>query len=177
MAKLFLLFALFPILEIAILLNVSEQIGGWYTVAIVILTAFLGARLVKQEGLSTLTQAQTKMQQGQVPGQEMAEGLLLVIAGVLLITPGFVTDGIGFILSLPITRPLIAKGLLKHIKEQPMQGPLGGQFNHDFNQQQSGPFGHNPTKHSKFQAGEIIEGEFVEKGDASEQLGKPKEPL
>jgi UPF0716 protein FxsA len=150
--KLFLLFAILPIVEIAILINVGEQIGGWYTVAIVILTAFAGAHLVRQQGLSTLMQAQQKMQTGTMPGQEMAEGLLLVIAGVLLVTPGFVTDGIGFLLSLPMTRPLIAKGLVKHLSIK-MVNPS---FNGNFAQHQQQP-------HSTGQSEDIIEGEFERK--------------
>jgi UPF0716 protein FxsA len=150
--KLFLLFAILPIIEIAILINVGEQIGGWYTVAIVIITAFAGAHLVRQQGISTLMQAQQKMQAGAMPGQEMAEGLLLVIAGVLLVTPGFITDGIGFLLSLPITRPLIAKGLVKHLSLK----VINPSFNGNFSQHQQSP-------HSTSQSEDIIEGEFERK--------------
>ena len=150
MFKLFLLFAILPIVEIAILINVGEQIGGWYTVAIVILTAFAGAHLVKQQGLSTLMQAQQKMQAGTMPEQEMAEGLLLLIAGVLLVTPGFITDGIGFLLSLPMTRPLIAKGLIKQLTLKMVNPTFKGSFN-----QQS--------FHSEQQSADIIEGEFERK--------------
>ncbi|MGK0381327.1 MAG: UPF0716 protein FxsA [Flavobacteriales bacterium] len=152
MFKLFLLFAILPIIEIAILINVGEQIGGWYTVAIVIITAFAGAHLVRQQGISTLMQAQQKMQAGAMPGQEMAEGLLLVIAGVLLVTPGFITDGIGFLLSLPMTRPLIAKGLVKHLSLK----VINPSFNGNFSQHQQSP-------HSTSQSEDIIEGEFERK--------------
>ena len=155
MFKLFLLFAILPIVEIAILINVGEQIGGWYTVAIVIITAFAGAHLVRQQGLSTLLQAQQKMQAGTMPGQEMAEGLLLVIAGVLLVTPGFVTDGIGFLLSLPMTRPLIAKGLVKHLS----LSAINPSFNGNFTQHQQ--------PHSTDQSEDIIEGEFERKNNPS----------
>ena len=153
MFKLFLLFAILPIVEIAILINVGEQIGGWYTVAIVIITAFAGAHLVKQQGLSTLMQAQQKIQAGAMPGQEMAEGLLLVIAGVLLVTPGFITDGIGFLLSLPMTRPLIARGLVKNLSLK-MVNPS---FNGSFSQQQP---------YSTDESDDIIEGEFELKDKA-----------
>ncbi|MFT7218234.1 MAG: UPF0716 protein FxsA, partial [Paraglaciecola sp.] len=94
MGKLFFLFALLPIIEISLLITVGGKIGGWNTIAIVIITALAGSYLVRQQGLSTLLQAQQKMQQGAIPGQEMAEGLLLVIAGVMLVTPGFITDGL-----------------------------------------------------------------------------------
>lgn len=169
MFKLFLLFAILPIVEIAILINVGEQIGGWYTVAIVIVTAFAGAHLVRQQGISTLMQAQQKMQTGTMPGQEMAEGLLLVIAGVLLVTPGFITDAIGFLLSLPMTRPLIAKGLLKSLSLK----MINPSFNHQFTQQQ-------PPPHSTSQSEDIIEGEFEHKDRApksptlKDDLRKPK---
>jgi UPF0716 protein FxsA len=150
--KLFLLFAILPIVEIAILINVGDQIGGWYTVAIVILTAFAGAHLVRQQGLSTLMQAQQKMQAGTMPGQEMAEGLLLVIAGVLLVTPGFITDGIGFLLSLPMTRPLIAKGLLKNLSIKVVSSSFDGNFAQ-----------HHQKPNSTEQSDDIIEGEFERK--------------
>ncbi len=153
MVKLFLLFALLPIIEIAILINVSDQIGGWLTVAIVILTAFVGAKLVKQQGLSTLMQAQQKMQSGVMPGQEMAEGLLLVIAGVLLVTPGFITDGLGFLLCLPVSRPVIAKSLLKHLSVNVVNSSFQGNASRAYYQQST----------SQSDSEDIIEGEFERK--------------
>ena len=166
MGKLFFLFALLPILEITILVNVGEQIGGWNTVAIVIATAFLGAYLVRQQGLSTLLSAQQKMQTGTIPGQEMAEGLLLVISGVLLVTPGFITDIFGFLLCLPFTRPLIAKALLKQMSLKVVQASA-----------QQGPFSgthYQQTSSSNHQQGDIIEGEFENKDDPIKQgLRKP----
>ena len=151
--KLFLLFAILPIVEIALLINVGEQIGGWNTVALVILTAFIGAYLVRKEGLATLFNAQRKLNTGAIPGQEMAEGLLLVIAGVLLVTPGFITDGIGFLFSLPFTRPVIARFLMKHVKVQGVTaGPHAG-----FHYQQQW----SSQQPQSSASDEIIEGEFV----------------
>jgi UPF0716 protein FxsA len=163
LAKLFLLFAILPIIEIAVLINVGEQIGGWYTVAIVILTAFAGAHLVRQQGLSTLMQAQQKMQTGSIPGQEMAEGLLLVIAGVLLVTPGFITDGLGFLLTLPVTRPLIAKSLLKNMSMKVMDPNFQGNFTQQGFQQ----------PRSAEQGEDIIEGEFESKDNPTANLVNP----
>ncbi|WP_438865335.1 FxsA family protein [Neptunicella sp.] len=170
MGKLFILFAILPIAEIALLVNVGEQIGGWNTVAIVIITAAIGSYLVRQQGLATLFQAQTKMQSGQMPGQEMAEGLLLVIAGVMLVTPGFITDTVGFLLCLPVTRPFIARAIMQRMQVQMVnninrqqQSGFGGQFHADF---QSPP----PSQ----QDGDIIEGEYENK-DAPDRdkLNKP----
>ena len=113
MPILFLLFAIIPIAEIALLINVSGEIGGWNTVALVIITAAAGAFLVKREGLATLHAAQAKMQQQQVPAKELMEGACLLVAGVLLVTPGFMTDIVGFLLVIPPTRKLIAAGAAK----------------------------------------------------------------
>lgn len=161
--KLFILFAILPIIEIAILINVGEVIGGWNTVLLVILSAFIGAYLVRQQGFSTLMQAQTKMQSGAMPGQEMAEGLLLVIAGVLLVTPGFVTDIMGFLLCLPVTRPIIAKKLLKHLAVKVVTTQQGG-FHQQYSNQQT------PDQNS-----DVIEGEFEDKSEnPSGKNDKPK---
>jgi UPF0716 protein FxsA len=166
LGKLFLLFAILPIIEIAILINVGEQIGGWNTVFIVLITAFAGAHLVRQQGLSTLMQAQQKMQSGAMPGQEMAEGLLLVIAGVLLVTPGFITDGFGFLLSLPMTRPVIARALLKSLAVRVVTQSQSGEFHAQYSAHKSqGEAGDN----------EIIEGEFERKeGQVKDGLRKPE---
>ena len=146
-AKLFLLFAILPIIEIALLINVGEQIGGWNTLAFVIVTAFVGAHLVRQQGISTLLTAQRKIQLGELPGQEMAEGLLLVIAGVLLVTPGFITDAIGFLCTLPMTRPVIARQLLARFSSHVVMSQSSAQF-------------YRQTDTNNQDKGEIIEGEF-----------------
>lgn len=166
--KLFLLFAILPILEITLLIHVGELIGGWNTVAIVIVTAFLGAHLVRQQGLNTLLTAQQKMQQGAMPGQEMAEGLLLVIAGVMLVTPGFITDIFGIILCLPLTRPLIAKALLKGLVVKVVQS---GSVNGNFGQSRAD---FEAKSQQDPQDGEIIEGEYETKDESIKQgLRKP----
>ncbi|MFC6441503.1 FxsA family protein [Bowmanella sp. JS7-9] len=146
MGKLFFLFVLMPIAEISLLLNVGERIGGWNTVALVILTAAAGAYLVRQQGIETFFTAQQKMQQGQLPGQEMAEGLLLVVAGVLLVTPGFITDGIGFLLAFPLSRKYFVKALMARMVVQTVRH---GQPH------QSNPFNQAPT-----QDGDVFEGEY-----------------
>ena len=166
MGKLFLLFVLLPIIEISLLISVGEQIGGWNTVAIVVATAMIGSYLVRQQGISTLVHAQQKMQQGTIPGQEVAEGLLLVIAGVMLVTPGFVTDALGFLFCLPMTRPLIAKGLLAKLSVQVVNQAQGG-----FSGQPGQGFGQRPSSND-----DIIEGEYERKDDQkpeSERLNNP----
>ncbi len=163
--KLFILFAVLPIIEIMVLVNVTQEIGGWNTFFLVVATAFIGAYLVRQQGLATLTQAQRKMQAGGLPETEMAEGLLLVIAGVLLVTPGFITDGLGFLLSLPMTRPLIAKALLKKMTVK-MASSQGAGF-HSYQQWQQ------PNRRTDGDS-DIIEGEYENKDDPNERIDGPK---
>lgn len=109
MRLLFMLFIAMPILEMVILIQVGSVIGAWYTIALVLLTAIIGVNLLKRQGLSTLMRAQSKAQQGALPVSEIGEGLLLAVAGALLLTPGFVTDAIGFSLLTPGIREILAK--------------------------------------------------------------------
>jgi UPF0716 protein FxsA len=128
--RLFILFAILPILEIMLLINVSDNIGGWNTFAIVLITAFFGAYFVRREGANTLRDVQLKMAQGQIPGKELSEGLLLLVAGVLLVTPGFITDVVGLLFTVPFTRTPIAAALVKSFLKS---GKVQGGFS--FNQQ------------------------------------------
>lgn len=111
---LLLAFVLVPIIEIALLIRVSSAIGGGTTIMIVIFTAILGAYLVRQQGFATLQSVQNQMNAGKVPAMEMAEGLALLFAGALLLTPGFFTDAIGFTLLTPTLRRAIIRWLMTH---------------------------------------------------------------
>lgn len=102
-----LVFLVIPVVEIYILIQVGEIIGALWTIAIVILTAIVGVRLLKLQGLSTLLKAQQKMQTGSIPAIEMMEGVALIVAGAFLLTPGFFTDAVGFLLLFPLTRQMI----------------------------------------------------------------------
>ena len=99
-----------------LLIAVAGYIDALPTIGLVMLTAVIGVGLLRQQGLETLTRGVGKMNQGQMPAQEMAEGLLLAIAGALLITPGFVTDGIGFVILFPPTRLIVARLMLSRIQ-------------------------------------------------------------
>jgi UPF0716 protein FxsA len=164
---LFILFAVLPILEIALLVNVGSMIGGWNTIGLVILTAFIGAYFVKREGISTLQTAQAKMQRNEVPGRELVEGLMLVVAGVLLVTPGFITDIFGFMFALPGSRHLLASQVSKHMKMRVVAGGMGGAGGfgeQGFNPHQQNPFGQSPFNQSNTQNdnGDVFEGEYTD---------------
>jgi UPF0716 protein FxsA len=98
------IFLLVPIVEIYLLIQVGQVIGAGWTICLVVLTAVIGVSLLKVQGLSTLNRAQRKMQENELPAREMLEGLGLVVAGALLLTPGFFTDAVGFFLLFPPTR-------------------------------------------------------------------------
>jgi len=110
-------FILVPLVEMAILIEIGGLIGALPTVGLVVLTATIGIWLLRLEGMATLAKLQTRMNQGEIPGTELLEGVMLLVGGALLLTPGFVTDTIGFTCLIPIFRHpiakwLIAKGLL-----------------------------------------------------------------
>jgi len=112
---LFVLFIIIPIIEISVLMQVGELLGMWPTIGIVILSAWVGAKYVRQQGLATLQSVQAKMAQGEMPSSEIVTGLMLLVAGVLLVTPGFVTDIFGLALLVPGFRQLLATSVQKHI--------------------------------------------------------------
>ena len=122
---LFALFIIVPIIEITVLMQVGELIGAWPTVAIVIISAWLGAKYVRQQGLATLQSVQNKMGQGEMPSNEIVTGLMLLVAGVLLVTPGFVTDIFGLSLLVPNVRKALANTVQKHMKTT-QGGSFGG---------------------------------------------------
>ena len=110
MFKLFLiLFITIPLVEIAILIKIGKIIGAGYTIALVIGTAFLGVSLLRIQGISTLAKVQANISRGQLPATELIEGLILLISGALLLTPGFFTDTIGFLMLVPTLRQRLAE--------------------------------------------------------------------
>ena len=104
-----------PILEMIVLIKVGALIGTIPTIALVVLTATIGVWLLKREGLATLTRLQQKMTQGELPGKELLEGVMLIIGGALLLTPGFVTDAVGFAGLIPPIRRAVAVALLSRM--------------------------------------------------------------
>lgn len=119
---LFLLFTLMPLLELWLLFKLGDLFGFFTTISIVILTGMIGAALARQQGFQAIMRIQTEMRAGKMPAQAMGDGVLILVAGVLLITPGVITDIVGLSLLLPPVRILIRKGLqlwiAKNVKVQ-----------------------------------------------------------
>lgn len=110
---LLLVFILVPVIEIYLLITVGSVIGALWTTLLVVGTAIIGIRLLKEQGVATLARLQTSLQQGQLPAQQLLEGMMIVVAGALLLTPGFVTDAIGFLLLTPPLRLILLQSMVK----------------------------------------------------------------
>ena len=110
-----LLFVLIPVAEMWLLIEVGATIGAPYTIGLVLLTAMVGLSLLKRQGFSAITRANQKMQSGEMPVEEMIEGIFLAVGGALLLTPGFITDAIGFCCLLPGVRQLLLGRLVKRM--------------------------------------------------------------
>ena len=155
------LFIGMPILELFLLINVGSAIGVFPTLGIVILTAVIGTWMLKAQGLSTLNKARSRMSGGQVPAFEMMEGLALGVGGALLLTPGFVTDTIGFICLIPFTRRWLVNRLSKRVSV----GSVVGGFTTPPSSAGSSAPGAAARGKAQGQAidGEVIEGEYTRK--------------
>ena len=114
--KLFLAFTIIPVSEIYILIAIGGQIGILPSIALVILTGIVGASLARSQGLKTLGRIRDSFQQGVVPGEELINALLIAIAGIVLLTPGFLTDAAGLFLLIPATRTLCREWLKRRIE-------------------------------------------------------------
>nr|WP_269783372.1 FxsA family protein [Photobacterium phosphoreum] len=158
-----LLFIVVPMVEIGLFIQVGGLLGLWPTIAIVFLTAVIGASLVRSQGIATLISVQKKLQQGEVPTQEIIEGMLLAVAGVLLLTPGFMTDALGLVLLLPLSRAKVARLLMQKVTLKNSFNQFGGGFAHH--------------THSKDAAnGDVFDGEFERKDDHNNNNSNPRLP-
>jgi UPF0716 protein FxsA len=114
--KLFLAFTIIPVSEIYILIAIGGQIGILPSIGLVILTGIVGASLARSQGLQTLGRIRDSFQQGVVPGEELLNALLIAIAGIVLLTPGFLTDAAGLFLLIPATRTICREWLKRRIE-------------------------------------------------------------
>ncbi|CAK3954405.1 Membrane protein FxsA [Vibrio crassostreae] len=166
---LLLLFIFVPIIEIGLFIQVGGFLGLWPTIALVLITAFVGASLVRSQGIQTLLSVQGRLQQGEMPAQQILEGVMLAVAGVLLLTPGFMTDALGMLVLLPAPRAMIAKKMMEKMVVSNMSGGFhaGGQAG--FGQSPFGqdPFNRDPSDQSK--DGNTFEGEFEKKDDDNDR--------
>lgn len=167
-----LLFIVVPVVELYCIISVGEHIGALWTVVLVLLTAFIGVNLLRFQGMTTLARAQRNMAQGKMPAMEMMEGVALALAGVLLLTPGFITDTIGFLLLIPPSRRAIIRYLMSRSKGigggfSNMGGGFGGNMGDSFQQgnqtqqrDQTNQPSDSPQSNSSQPKGRTLEGEY-----------------
>ncbi len=115
-ARLFFLFLIVPAIELAVLLQIGRWIGLWATIGLIFATALAGSYLARREGLATWRAFQQRLAQGQLPGREIIDGVLILLSGALLITPGVLTDLLGLLGLLPPTRTLIRRFLIRRLQ-------------------------------------------------------------
>ena len=130
----------FALLEVLVLAKVAGLIGWPITIIATVVTALLGSYLFRRQGLETWVRLNQRMQQGDMPGQEMVEGIMLLLGGALLITPGFITDAVGFALLLPGSRRAMARKVIEKGTLQGFTTMQGGGFTYTSYTRQ----GHNP---------------------------------
>ena len=164
------LFIGIPIIEIYLLAWVGSEIGFLNTLGIVIATGVIGASLAKSQGMEVIRRMQVSMHQGALPTGALVDGALILFAGALLITPGVLTDVIGFLLLIPMTRWMARGTVVKWAKKKmasgqvhvwgPGMGPNDGWTSH-----------RRPTQHPADPADVVIEGEFkrLDQGSESSQ--------
>jgi UPF0716 protein FxsA len=114
-----------PIIEIYVIIQVGQVIGGWPTVGLLLVESALGAWLIKREGRRAWNALQEATRTARMPGRELADAALVLVGGTLLLTPGFITDIFGFFFVLPFTRPLARKALSSFLSRR-VAAQLGG---------------------------------------------------
>lgn len=116
--RLLLLFTIVPLVELLILLRIAEAIDWFATIMLVVVTGVLGASLARREGLKVLTRIQEDAARGIPPGDALVDGLLILVAGAVLVTPGVITDACGFALLIPPLRRFVRARLADYFKRK-----------------------------------------------------------
>ncbi len=129
MSRLFLLFLITPIVELFLLIQLGQWIGIGPTLALILVTAVIGSTMTRREGRGAWMRFQEATGAGRLPGVELVDGLIILISGALLLTPGVVTDIVGFLGLFPVSRALIRKQVSRQMKAAVKSGQINVQFN------------------------------------------------
>lgn len=147
-------FVLVPLLEIYLIIQVGQVIGAWWTLGLLIVDSIIGSWLVRREGRRAWTALRDALSSGRMPARELADGALILIGGTLMLTPGFVSDVVGMLAIVPLTRPIARRALTRvvtrHLVRQP--GVPGGWSGPARTEHRPGP----PA------GGPVIQGEVIE---------------
>lgn len=124
LGRLLLLFLLTPAIELGLLIQVSELIGFELTIGLIVVTGIAGSYLARREGLNTWRRLNERLNAGDLPGKELIDGVIILMAGALLVTPGVLTDVVGFLGLLPPTRALIRQFVMRRFRRKMEEGSL-----------------------------------------------------
>lgn len=122
--RLLLLFLIVPLVDLALLVTIGDRIGLGPTIAVVVLTAVVGSWLARREGMAAWQRVQSKLATGGIPGPELIDGVVILVAGTLLLTPGFLTDVVGLLGLFPPTRALARRGLRRRFEQAVQKGTV-----------------------------------------------------
>ena len=122
--RLFLLFTVIPLLELYLLIRLGAYLGSLDTLAIVIATGIVGGLLARSQGLAVLNRIRMELEEGRIPADSLFDGVMILVAGVLLITPGLLTDGLGLSLLIPWTRQGLKSRLGRKVQERVARGEI-----------------------------------------------------
>ncbi|PQJ33437.1 hypothetical protein BSZ35_01455 [Salinibacter sp. 10B] len=128
LGRLLLLFLLTPAVELGLLIQVDKLIGFWPTIGVIVATGIAGSYLARREGVQTWRRLNERLSRGDLPGTELMDGVIILVAGALLVTPGVLTDAFGFLGLLPPTRALIRKVLMRRFQSKMQEGSMQIQF-------------------------------------------------
>jgi UPF0716 protein FxsA len=131
--RMLLLFIFLPMVELYLLIMLGSRIGAMPTIGLIVFTGLLGASLARQQGLSVLSRIQKEMASGKPPTQELVEGALVVVGGIVLLTPGIITDIFGFSLLLPSIRKALCRTLTKSFTKKVGRSTGFSHFSNGFN--------------------------------------------
>ncbi len=118
MLLLFLLFIVVPIAELYVIIKVAQNTGVFNSILLLILVSFIGAWLVRAQGIGIIQKIKTQLTMGQIPNKELVDGGLVLFAGALMLTPGFITDALGLLLLFPLTRPIFRGLIISRFKQK-----------------------------------------------------------
>jgi UPF0716 protein FxsA len=147
LGRLLLLFLLTPAVELGLLIQVDQLIGFGPTIGLIIATGIAGSYLARREGLNTWRRLNERLRSGDLPGKELVDGVIILVAGALLVTPGVLTDVVGFIGLIPPTRALVRKALMRRFQSKMEEGSMQVQFGF-FGGATPGPNGSGPAPSS-----------------------------
>ena len=148
-----LLFVVRPVVEIYVLIQVGQAIGAWWTVALLIADGFLGGWLMKREGGRAWRSLREALEDNRMPARELADAALILVGGTLLLTPGFLSDIVGFFFVLPFTRPVARVALTRFLTRKFLSGPGAPGFR---------GAGEDPRTRQRPGPGSVVQGEVVD---------------